>query len=386
MLKGIQFVKKNFEKSIEVAERNIELYELLPRIKREYSHISKAKLTGDLYLHFLEFKNTNHKYSDDFKVFRKHGILPNEDISDYLEKNYPEEIKDYTKISDFVKGEIYTNSDIRFGFRCTYMGGIRPSKKTNTIVIICDHMKSIYDDYWKDGVLHYTGQGKNGNQTMDNNNLSLKNAESDGRTIHLFEKFFDKEFIYQGEVKISSNIYTDIQKDDSGKKRQVFIFPLSLKDNSDPEALNKQLLDNIFETKVKKAKRLPLDKLRDKAREAKKKVGQRKTISNYIYRDPNVSLFVKLRANGVCDLCDKPAPFILKNKEPYLESHHVLHLSKTGEEGIHNAVALCPNCHRKMHSLNMSNDRKKLFNKIEMYLINSNDYEYLNALYKLNKK
>jgi len=27
---------------------------------------------------------------------------------------------------------------------------------------------------------------------------------------------------------------------------------------------------------------------------------------------------------------------------------------------MNNAVALCPNCHRKMHSLNLKSDQKKL--------------------------
>ena len=35
------------------------------------------------------------------------------------------------------------------------------------------------------------------------------------------------------------------------------------------------------------------------------------------------------------------------------------------EDIIDNAVALCPNCHRKMHSLSLKSDIKKLFTKIE---------------------
>ena len=35
------------------------------------------------------------------------------------------------------------------------------------------------------------------------------------------------------------------------------------------------------------------------------------------------------------------------------------------EDIIDNAVALCPNCHRKMHSLSLKSDIKKLFTKME---------------------
>ena len=55
-----------------------------------------------------------------------------------------------------------------------------------------------------------------------------------------------------------------------------------------------------------------------------------------------------------------PAPFSDKNGEPYLESHHVEWLSKGGEDSIDNVVALCPNCHRKMHVVNDVDDLEKL--------------------------
>ena len=71
-------------------------------------------------------------------------------------------------------------------------------------------------------------------------------------------------------------------------------------------------------------------------------------------------------AKGKCDLCLKNAPFKKKKtNEPYLECHHVKLLVRGREDIIDNAVALCPNCHRKMHSLSLKSDIKKLFTKIE---------------------
>ena len=55
-----------------------------------------------------------------------------------------------------------------------------------------------------------------------------------------------------------------------------------------------------------------------------------------------------------------PAPFKDKNGNPYLENHHVEWLSKGGEDTIDNAVALCPNCHKKMHILDDEEDVKAL--------------------------
>lgn len=67
-------------------------------------------------------------------------------------------------------------------------------------------------------------------------------------------------------------------------------------------------------------------------------------------RNPDVVAEVLVRANGYCEKCKKPAPFIRKaNLQPYLEVHHIIPLSKDGEDTVENCMALCPNCHRQEH-------------------------------------
>jgi 5-methylcytosine-specific restriction protein A len=65
-------------------------------------------------------------------------------------------------------------------------------------------------------------------------------------------------------------------------------------------------------------------------------------------RDPDVRDWVLNAADGVCDSCREPAPF-KSLLGPYLEVHHVRRLADNGEDSISNAVALCPNCHRRLH-------------------------------------
>ena len=79
-----------------------------------------------------------------------------------------------------------------------------------------------------------------------------------------------------------------------------------------------------------------------------------------IERSGKVAAYVKERANGVCQLCNKPAPFYNKNGEPYLECHHIIWIAKGGADEPSNAVALCPNCHTKMHVLDDTADIDKL--------------------------
>ena len=73
-----------------------------------------------------------------------------------------------------------------------------------------------------------------------------------------------------------------------------------------------------------------------------------------------VHLYVKQVARGKCELCERPAPFRDSKGEPFLETHHVVRLSQGGADTIDNTVALCPNCHRKMHVVADPKDIKKL--------------------------
>jgi 5-methylcytosine-specific restriction protein A len=54
-----------------------------------------------------------------------------------------------------------------------------------------------------------------------------------------------------------------------------------------------------------------------------------------------------------------------------LESHHIKWLSKGGEDTIQNTVALCPNCHRRVHALDLPSDQKYLRAKVAQQMAKS---------------
>jgi 5-methylcytosine-specific restriction protein A len=62
-----------------------------------------------------------------------------------------------------------------------------------------------------------------------------------------------------------------------------------------------------------------------------------------------IKRYAKLRAMGVCENCNKLAPFIEKGGQPYLEVHHLFRLADDGPDSPENVAALCPNCHRMAH-------------------------------------
>ena len=96
--------------------------------------------------------------------------------------------------------------------------------------------------------------------------------------------------------------------------------------------------------------------------------GEAKRVSHTVHtytRNAEVVKVAKTRADGICQLCKKPAPFLDSKGLPYLEVHHIVWLSRGGKDSTDNAVALCPNCHTKMHVVDDTNDVDKLFQAIK---------------------
>ena len=106
--------------------------------------------------------------------------------------------------------------------------------------------------------------------------------------------------------------------------------------DADPEILAK---------KVRKARRIPLAHSPDGVAEPKRV----SRVVDGFERDPAVKAWVLDQAKGICELCGNRAPFVDEDGYPFLEVHHVIPLADKGPDVVHNAVALCPNCHRRCH-------------------------------------
>lgn len=74
------------------------------------------------------------------------------------------------------------------------------------------------------------------------------------------------------------------------------------------------------------------------------------TVTRVFQRNPDVIAEVLTRAKGICEKCEKDAPFKRSSDgTPYLEVHHIKRLADGGEDTVENAIAVCPNCHRELH-------------------------------------
>lgn len=267
-------------------------------------------------------------------------------------------------ISDLIVGEIYDNDSIVKAFKCANMGGMRKSNTTNTMVLFSDHT-GIYDDRWIDETtIEYTGTGQEGDQSLTTpQNKILSESNFNGVRIHLFETFESGKHLYRGEVELCDKPFQEVQQDRNLEDRLAWVFRLKLKT---PTSTPLDYIKSVEESKLKQASQMTIEELQKRAENAKE-VGERTTTSKTYIRDIFVSKYVKKRANGICDLCGKKAPFKDKHGEPYLESHHVEHLSKGGKDSIRNTCALDPNCHRRVHILEDPKDIEILKRKLKEY-------------------
>ena len=150
----------------------------------------------------------------------------------------------------FKIGEVVSNYDLTKEFQVGNMGGMRRSKKTNSLVLISDNTKGLYHDEWVDGVLNYTGMGKIGDQVLDGNqNRTLYDSDSNDVDVYLFEVDTPGEYRFSGKVVLAGTPFHATQNDDEGNPRKVWIFPLKHAD-VDPSEQEEKKTENDTSAKV----------------------------------------------------------------------------------------------------------------------------------------
>lgn len=376
MDKGAKFVLDNFEKTIDLVSNDERYKKYKKRVLQEYSRIKYIKFTGNMYEHFKKFKGGTHKYAEDFKFLEDYGLLSNENLSDYLYEHYKNEISHYSGIDDLVIGNVYSNAEICNAFGCSPQGGMRKSNSTNTLVLIAKHNNPLYDDQWtEDGILNYTGMGTENDQSIHfAQNKTLTIAKREGIKVYLFESYKDNEYYYDGEVELVGAPFQTDEADINGVIRKVIKFPLRRIDQSKSLIFDIEDIEKSEHEKAKEVRKYNSAEIKNRAKIAESEIVSTKEVKT-VYRERNqyISEYTKERAKGICDLCGKEAPFKDKNGRPYLESHHVITLAENGPDAIYNTVAICPNCHRKIHVLHQKEDIDKLAKTILDYLLDDED-------------
>jgi 5-methylcytosine-specific restriction protein A len=256
-------------------------------------------------------------------------------------------------------GVTIDNQKLQDIFKCSARGGMRRSHRTNSLVLISDFSKAVYEGRWIENEFHYTGMGLTGDQSLSfHQNKTLAESSVNNVDIYLFEVFEQGQYTFIGQVELSGEPYQENQSDKNGRIRKVWIFPLKLRGEY-PEIPEAKIIKKR-ETRSKIAAILNTKELKKRAKFSKKGVGKRNVSSTVFERNEYVAELARRYAKGKCELCEHTAPFADKRGRPFLETHHIEWLSKGGEDIIENTIALCPNCHRKMHILELKEDKEKL--------------------------
>lgn len=226
--------------------------------------------------------------------------------------------------------EVVNNQQLCEVFLCAPQGGMRKSNRTNTLTLISDKTK-LYDDKIVDDIYHYTGMGQSGDQKMSGQNLTLAESDSNGVEIHFFEVMKPREYTYRGQVELAGEPYQGQQKDQDGRQRIVWIFPLRLIDSKAkftklPSVMedNQELQEEFKE--IQQVENLPISRT-EKERLIKSRIGQGKFKKLLVKRECKCAL---------CGVTDSRV-LIASHIKPWSVSTNAERLD------VNNGLLLCPN-------------------------------------------
>jgi 5-methylcytosine-specific restriction enzyme A len=248
----------------------------------------------------------------------------------------------------FEPGRVYKRDQLHKEWggnrRLQQQGGILTPRKQPFIVLVTGAQghRYGYDDEWIDGVFHYFGAGQSGPMEWVRGNRAIRDS---GKDLHLFEEA-EGGLRYWGQLDYAGFRYRHGVPDRRGRKRRAIVFLLT------PHGDIAQL-EQPGEPRQRHDRRWSMGRgeLRRRARRGRKARTPREAKRLVHERSADVRIWVLRRADGKCEGCGSEGPFQTKAKpqRPYLEPHHTDRLSDEGPDHPARVIALCPNCHRRVH-------------------------------------
>jgi 5-methylcytosine-specific restriction protein A len=242
----------------------------------------------------------------------------------------------------FERGRTYNRrKDIHGRYAGQQQGGIITPSAFSVIFIITGEEGLAHgyaDRLLPDGTFEYFGEGQLGDMKLERGNAAIANHIADGRDLLLFRKTA-AGLRFEGPM-VCSGHHFEPAPDREGNMRQAIVFELFSLDGIE-EAAAEVEPDISPDLAALRAAALAASKADPKRRSTKTTVTDR----SRAIRD-----YVVARANGHCEGCRVSAPFKRPNGVPYLEPHHIRRLTDGGPDDPHFVIALCPNCHRRVHS------------------------------------
>jgi 5-methylcytosine-specific restriction enzyme A len=245
----------------------------------------------------------------------------------------------------FEEEKVYNRrADIHGRFGGQQQGGIITPSQYPVVILITgeEGLTHGYADRLRDdGVFEYFGEGQVGDMTLQRGNLAIVSHSAEGKGLLLFRKAngglrFLGEMVYENhQIKMAA--------DRDGNQRNAIVFEL--------RRLN-AVFERMEEDVATPAPNTTLDQLRALALAStnNSEAGTSSTTRTVFQRSQDVRRYVLARSSGNCEGCHSPAPFVRRDGSPYLEPHHIRRLSDGGPDNPAFVIALCPNCHRRVHA------------------------------------
>jgi 5-methylcytosine-specific restriction protein A len=252
----------------------------------------------------------------------------------------------------FVPGQLYhRRTDIHGKFKGQERGGmITPAAHNLVLLVTGDSGRQHgYEDKWSDdgNAFLYYGEGQIGDMQFTKGNLALRDHSANGKDVHLFKAVPRKKgwLEYVGQMVLDHPEWVDAP-DSKGSIRKAIRFHL-IPVEAFAGTMQGEPMDAPEDRQLRKD---TLDQLRRKAladAADARTPSQRQAI--YRRRSRAIRLYVLRRSEGNCEGCGKEAPFMTSTGDPYLEPHHIRRLTDGGPDHPRWVIAVCPNCHRRAH-------------------------------------
>jgi len=317
------------------------------KVRHADQWLSRFKRVGDLLVYLKRFDVGDE--APMYKEMKRFGLTTFEDVVQGFADRFGQWANDCSRITDFEIGLPYDVHDIlilarNYDTRAGGMFVLEANGQPAAVIIKASLVGGRYANEWIEEPVRLKYYLKSISGEFGEHfkaNAAIINTPD--LPILTFVRRSDKDpFIFCGMFK-----YESLIREEGGSK--AFVLALDAK-QSEVVANDADYVRVVLTKAVKASSESSREQRLARLAEAPKKPITMRIVSTAYHRNPDVISEVLFRAKGVCEACNRGAPFNRKSDgTPFLEVHHRLPLAQGGEDTVVNAIALCPNCHRERH-------------------------------------
>lgn len=243
----------------------------------------------------------------------------------------------------FVRGQVYLRRDLHRAYGGNPRSGISSTAKHPFIFLFKTVPgRQIYHDRREpDGTILYSGAGLRGPMVLRGGNLMVAEHRAKGKSLLVFEETEKRRgsYTFEGEY-LCTSVFAERQPDVTGALREALVFRLT-----PLEAAQERVVDGDLPSADLSEEEI----LRRAQQRGSYEPNARTALVKYWERAAAVKEYALKWARGICQGCGLAAPFSDKRGRPFLEVHHIRGLAEGGADCPEDVIAICPNCHRRVH-------------------------------------